>query len=103
MESIEHIMRRKTHCFYCSVRLINTKSLKPNANRLTKDHIIPSSYGGKSKKINFVYCCKKCNKRKSNYSIFYYKEYLTRNYNEYHRVKLLCSYVRENFQKLFNV
>jgi 5-methylcytosine-specific restriction endonuclease McrA len=43
-------------CYYCG------KSLPPH--RLTMDHIVPLSRGGKSKKGNVVPACKDCNNKK---------------------------------------
>jgi 5-methylcytosine-specific restriction protein A len=43
-------------CYYCG------KSFSPR--RLTMDHIVPLSRGGKSKKGNVVPACKDCNNKK---------------------------------------
>ena len=45
-------------CMYCGV--------KPGTPRLTIDHIIPRSKGGKTDWLNCVVCCIKCNQKKRN-------------------------------------
>ena len=45
-------------CFYCRT---NTP-----ARKLTMDHIVPLSRGGRSTKSNLVPCCKSCNNLKKN-------------------------------------
>lgn len=43
-------------CYYCGKKFLS--------KRLTMDHIVPISRGGKSIKGNVVPCCKSCNNEK---------------------------------------
>lgn len=54
----EIILRDNNQCQYCSIELPNEK--------LTLDHIIPKSKGGKNTWDNLVAACKKCNQKKGN-------------------------------------
>ena len=54
----EIILRDNNQCQYCAKELPNEK--------LTLDHIIPKSKGGKNTWDNLVAACKKCNQRKGN-------------------------------------
>lgn len=54
----EIINRDNNQCQYCSIELPNDK--------LTLDHIIPKSKGGKNTWDNLVAACKKCNQKKGN-------------------------------------
>lgn len=51
--------RDKNICAYCGER-------HPNSE-LTRDHVIPTSKGGKDKWMNIVTACKPCNRRKSDH------------------------------------
>jgi len=55
-------------CYYCE------KKVTPD--KLTMDHIIPLSRGGKSEKINLVPACKDCNSKKKYLLPIEWKEYL---------------------------
>ena len=100
--SIEQLMSRKTHCFYCEIKLILPKSIRAHKNRLTKDHIIAKSAGGRSHHINYVHCCKKCNKRKGSLTLEEYLDKMCRDYYEYWKVKLLMTYRDEKGAQLYN-
>ena len=43
-------------CHYCGKKF--------KSNKLTMDHVVPLSRGGKSTKGNIVPCCKECNNKK---------------------------------------
>ncbi len=43
-------------CHYCRKKF--------KSNKLTMDHVVPISRGGKSTKGNIVPCCKECNTKK---------------------------------------
>jgi len=45
-------------CYYCNNKI--------PVNKLTMDHIIPISRGGKTTKSNVVTACKECNNNKKN-------------------------------------
>ncbi len=47
---------QKGVCYYCN--------RKVGRDRLTMDHVVPLSRGGKSRKGNIVAACKECNSRK---------------------------------------
>lgn len=47
---------RKGICYYCGEKF--------PADKLTLDHIVPLSRGGKSTRGNMVVCCKACNQEK---------------------------------------
>jgi hypothetical protein len=54
------LFRRDQHtCAYCAKRQIQQK--------LTRDHIVPTSRGGKDTWMNCVTCCSRCNSIKSDY------------------------------------
>lgn len=55
-------------CFYCGSRLAPKK--------LTMDHIVPLSRGGRSTKGNVVPCCKDCNNKKKQLIPMEWEEYL---------------------------
>jgi 5-methylcytosine-specific restriction endonuclease McrA len=55
-------------CYYCG------KSVPPD--KLTMDHVVPLSRGGKSARNNLVAACKECNNRKKNSLVFEWEEYL---------------------------
>ncbi len=57
-------------CFYCRT---NTP-----ARKLTMDHIVPLSRGGRSTKSNLVPCCKSCNNLKKNLLPIEWVKYLNR-------------------------
>jgi 5-methylcytosine-specific restriction endonuclease McrA len=44
------------HCYYCGHTF--------EASRLTMDHVVPLTKGGRSEKNNLVACCKECNTKK---------------------------------------
>lgn len=50
--------RDQYQCQYCSI--------KPSIDKLTIDHIVPRSKGGKNTWDNLVTACKKCNQKKGN-------------------------------------
>tara|TARA_B100000212_G_C27354201_1_gene525066 strand:- start:757 stop:1290 length:534 start_codon:yes stop_codon:yes gene_type:complete len=54
----EIILRDNNQCQYCSKQL--------SSEKLTLDHIIPKSKGGKNTWDNLVAACKKCNQKKGN-------------------------------------
>lgn len=59
MSKNEHLFRRDRHiCAYCGNEF--------KEHELTRDHIMPSSRGGKDTWMNLVSACKPCNVRKSN-------------------------------------
>ena len=53
--------RDQNLCAYCGHEFVNAK--------LTRDHVMPSSRGGKNVWTNVVTACGGCNKRKDNYTI----------------------------------
>ena len=55
-------------CFYCH--------RKVGRERLTMDHMVPLSRGGKSKKGNIVAACKECNNKKKTLLPVEWEEYL---------------------------
>jgi 5-methylcytosine-specific restriction endonuclease McrA len=55
-------------CFYCGRRV--------GRDRLTMDHLVPLSRGGKSKKGNLVPACKDCNNKKKYLLPIEWEEYL---------------------------
>ena len=55
-------------CYYCG------KKFSPD--KLTMDHVVPLSRGGKSTKNNLVTACKECYNRKKNSLVFEWEEYL---------------------------
>lgn len=55
-------------CCYCGKRF--------SPDKLTMDHVVPLSRGGKSTKNNLVTACKECNNRKKNSLVFEWEEYL---------------------------
>jgi len=60
-EEWEQILERNKHrCYYCGKKL----------KRLTMDHVVPLSKGGKHTKENIVPACKSCNSRKYNHLWF---------------------------------
>ena len=54
----------KADCYYCQ------KALKKE--EVTMDHIVPLAQGGKSTRGNTVPCCKLCNNKKKDQSVFYF-------------------------------
>ena len=52
------LWRDKNQCQYCGNHF--------NADKLTLDHVLPKSRGGKNTWTNMVAACKKCNQRKGN-------------------------------------
>lgn len=52
-------------CVYCQ-----------SSNKLTLDHVIPSSAGGSDEPSNLVTCCKKCNDTKRDASLSWFSGYL---------------------------
>ena len=58
LRNTQHWQRllQKGLCHYCGGRF--------SAQKLTMDHIVPVSRGGRSVKGNVVVCCKECNNRK---------------------------------------
>tara|TARA_B100000282_G_scaffold264662_1_gene215354 strand:- start:6 stop:524 length:519 start_codon:yes stop_codon:yes gene_type:complete len=50
------LWRDKYQCQYCSK--------KDNVDKLTIDHVVPRSKGGKNTWLNLVTACKKCNQKK---------------------------------------
>ena len=64
---------RKTapgRCHYCGRRV--------GGNKLTMDHVVPLSRGGKSRKNNLVPCCKDCNTKKKTLLPMEWAEYMDR-------------------------
>ncbi|BAP13800.1 putative endonuclease [Alcanivorax sp. NBRC 101098] len=56
------LFRRDKHlCLYCG------KSFAENA--LTRDHIVPTSRGGKDRWLNVVSACRRCNQRKGSHRL----------------------------------
>ncbi|MBW1944437.1 MAG: HNH endonuclease [Deltaproteobacteria bacterium] len=55
-------------CHYCGAEV--------GRDRLTMDHVVPLSRGGKSRKGNVVPCCKECNSRKRTMLPIEWEEYL---------------------------
>lgn len=55
-------------CYYCSKKVGRSK--------LTMDHLVPLSRGGKSKKGNLVPACKECNNKKRYLLPVEWQEYL---------------------------
>ncbi len=55
-------------CYYCRSKV--------GRNRLTMDHLVPLSRGGKSKKGNIVPACKECNNRKKSMLPYEWDDYL---------------------------
>lgn len=47
------------HCFYCGAK----------EERLTLDHMLPISHGGRSGIRNLVLACRQCNSKKANRSL----------------------------------
>ena len=46
-------------CYYCSREMF--VSGERNGNRITLEHRVPLSRGGKNTIDNFLFCCEKCN------------------------------------------
>ena len=66
-----HWWGRKTRggvCYYCQRQV--------GRDRLTMDHVVPLSRGGKSKKGNIVPACKECNSKKKYMLPLEWEEYL---------------------------
>lgn len=59
-EQIKYLINRDKNCVYCN----------NNNNKLTFDHIVPISKGGKSELNNLVMACKKCNLSKNKSDVF---------------------------------
>ncbi len=62
------LLEGRDFCLYCGRKIdrvyewtVNGKSVKTYINR---DHMDPTSLGGKDKKSNTVYCCRECNLKK---------------------------------------
>jgi 5-methylcytosine-specific restriction enzyme A len=55
-------------CYYCNSQVGRT--------RLTMDHVVPLSRGGRSTKGNIVAACKECNNKKKYLLPVEWKEYL---------------------------
>ena len=60
---------QKGLCHYCQLQV--------GQGRLTMDHIVPLSRGGKSKKGNIVPACKECNNKKKTLLPVEWAEYLS--------------------------
>ena len=63
--------QKKIHkgvCHYCHQKV--------GRDRLTMDHVVPLSRGGKSKKGNIVPACKACNNKKKHLLPIEWEEYL---------------------------
>tara|TARA_B100000945_G_scaffold279142_1_gene245368 strand:+ start:2806 stop:3099 length:294 start_codon:yes stop_codon:yes gene_type:complete len=60
--------RANNKCFYCET--------DTPARKLTMDHLVPLSRGGRSIKSNLVPCCKSCNNNKKNLLPLEWKKFL---------------------------
>jgi|TARA_B100000282_G_scaffold88509_1_gene61873 5-methylcytosine-specific restriction endonuclease McrA len=79
----EIILRDNNQCQYCSIELPSDK--------LTLDHIVPKSKGGKNTWDNLVAACKKCNQKKGNRT------------PEQANMKLICKPVKPKYNILRSV
>jgi len=61
-------------CYYCRQRV--------DPGKLTMDHVVPLTRGGKSTKGNLVAACKDCNNRKKYLLPIEWDEYLQSLYHE---------------------
>jgi len=61
---------QNTSCYYCQKPL--------EKKNVTMDHVVPISRGGKSTKGNIVPCCKICNSKKKDMTIFEWDDYLVK-------------------------
>lgn len=50
-------------CFYCAVPVFRTR-YEDAPNKVTIDHVVPISKGGRTELSNLVICCKQCNQEK---------------------------------------
>lgn len=74
----------RDECFYCDEKLYDRATYPPpllkaiGGSYPTKDHIYPSSKGGKNCSGNRVWCCHKCNQLKGNCTLKQFKNKLVR-------------------------
>ena len=66
---IHHLLVNRYSCYYCN----RAKDDLPG-RRLTKDHIIPTSRGGRGLHFNMVWACTICNGWKSNHQLHEWRE-----------------------------
>jgi len=59
------LVRDNSTCQYCGRKKKQLKS----SEFMTRDHIIPTTHGGKDVWTNVVTACNKCNNKKANYSL----------------------------------
>lgn len=61
--------RQNHRCYYCSLSMIYHDFTRPGLhppNAMTKDHVIPKSYGGSGFDENMVIACYQCNGLRGN-------------------------------------
>ncbi len=81
-------MLDKDHCCYCGRKF--GLAIK------TVDHLVPLSLGGADSQINRVPSCKKCNRMKSNQSLYDFKEKAKKiNDNRFINKRLLIENIEE--------
>ncbi len=59
---------QKTNCYYCQKDI--------SRGQVTMDHVLPIARGGKSTKGNIVPCCKICNTKKKDMTVFEWEDYI---------------------------
>jgi 5-methylcytosine-specific restriction endonuclease McrA len=59
------LRRDGNHCHYCNVAMVPTTE-KRNNRTVTREHVVPLSYGGPSAQDNLVLCCNSCNNLRGN-------------------------------------